>query len=77
MKYNVGDVIKIKEGLQYLNQGKTNKGKFNYVNPVEYHFRGCEVKIVNIYTEHNVKGYGVKYFDSREFFVHELHIEEE
>lgn len=71
MKYNIGETIKIKNDLEYPEGGQ------NYVNPVEYHFRGFEVKIVTIYALDDVKGYGVTYKNSREFFVHESHIEEE
>lgn len=65
MKHNVGDLIRIKGDLDY------SKGTY----PIEWFFRGFTVKVSSVYPQW--KGYGVKYFDSREFFVHELHIEEE
>lgn len=74
MKHNVGDVIKIKESLDYSIDDRVDEKLFEKVYPVEQFFRGFTVKVSSVYPQW--KGYGVKYFGSREFFVHESHIEE-
>lgn len=79
MKYKVGERFTIREDLpnpHRARQSGINSDIYLRVNPVEYHFRGYEVEIVEIYSEHSVRGYGVKYCNSREFFVHETHIKE-
>lgn len=82
MKHTVGDKIKIRRDLNlnwHSNMMKNNQRDTNiyeWVNPIEYFFRGCEVEIIEVHTDHEIKGYGVKYKDSRKFFVHETHVEE-
>lgn len=73
MKYKVNDVIRLKEDLE-LSSEESNVNMYERVFPVEHFFRGFNVKVVKTYPEWG--GYGVKHFGSREFFVHESHIEE-
>lgn len=81
MKYKVGESFTIREDLPspYSERKEGVKSEeYLRVNPVEYFFRGYRVEVVKVYSEHNVKGYGVIFGGaSREFFVHKSHIKED
>ena len=65
--YKIGTVVYLKKNLVY--REKVNE--YCTVNAVASFFSGYPVKIIKHYTEHKSIGYGVRYKDSREFFISE------
>lgn len=71
--YKIGNTILLKENMKYGER----VNDYCSVNAVAAFFSGYPVKIIKCYNEHDNKGYGVRFKDSREFFVSDEMIEKE